>query len=95
MTSDGSTTSLRSPATKVANMMDSAKDMDVVLGRTLAETAELNSPEYIAGAEASAAVERACREADPTTRNRRRFRIAVLIMVMVFALTAAAAWFLP
>ena len=76
-------------------MMDSAKDMDVVLGRTLAETAELNSPGHIAGAEASAAVQRACRGAEPTTRNWRRFRTAVLIMVMVFALTGAAAWFLP
>ncbi len=28
-------------------MTDGAKNRDVVLGRTLAETAELNSPEYI------------------------------------------------
>ncbi len=73
-------------------MMDSAKDRDVVLGGTLAETAELNSPEYIAGTEASAAVRRACRDAEQTARNWRRFRIAVLIIVMVLALTGTAAW---
>ena len=37
-------------------MVERAKDRDVVLGRTLAETAELNSPEYLAGVEASAAI---------------------------------------
>ncbi len=73
-------------------MMDSAKDRDIVLGRTLAETSELNSPEYIAGAEASAAVRRACRDAEQTARNWRRFRIAVLIIVMVLTLTGTAAW---
>ncbi len=72
--------------------MDSAKDQDVVLGRTLAETSELNSPEYIAGAAASAAVRRACRDAEQTARNWRRFRIAVLIIVMVLTLTGTAAW---
>ncbi len=72
--------------------MDSAKDRDVVLGRTLAETSELNSPEYIAGAAASAAVRRACRDAEQTARNWRRFRIAVLIIVMVLTLTGTAAW---
>ena len=40
-------------------MVERAKDRDVVLGKTLAETAELNSPEYLAGIEASAAVQRA------------------------------------
>jgi hypothetical protein len=73
-------------------MIDSAKDRDVVLGRTLAETAELNSPEYIAGADASAAVRWACQDAEQTARNRRRFRITVLIIVMVLALTGTAAW---
>jgi hypothetical protein len=33
-----------------------SKQRDVVLGRTLAETALLNSPKHIAGIEASAAV---------------------------------------
>jgi len=40
-------------------MMERAKDRDVVLGRTLGETAELNSPEHIAVTEARAAVQRA------------------------------------
>jgi len=40
-------------------MMERTTDRDVVLGRTLAETAELNSPEHLAGAEARAAVQRA------------------------------------
>ena len=73
-------------------MTDGAKNRDVVLGRTLAETAELNSPEYIAGAEASAAVRRASRDAEPTARSWRRFRIAVSIIVMILALTGAAVW---
>ena len=72
--------------------MDSAKNRDVVLGGTLAETAELNSPEYIAGSEASAAVRRACRDAEQTARNWRRFRVAVLIIIMILALTGTAAW---
>ncbi len=72
--------------------MDGAKGRDIVLGGTLAETAELNSPEFIAGAEASAAVQRACRDAEHIARNRRRFRIGVLIMVMVLALIGTAAW---
>lgn len=41
--------------------MESPKIWDVVLGRTLAKTAELNSPEHLAGAEARAAVHRAGR----------------------------------
>ncbi len=46
--------------------MERAKNRDVVLGRTLAETAELNSPEHLAGAEARAAVHRAgCRKGRP------------------------------
>ena len=73
-------------------MTDGAKNRDVVLGRTLAETAELNSPEYIAGAEASAAVRRASRDAEPTARSRRRFGIAVLIIVMILAVTGTAVW---
>ena len=73
-------------------MTNGARNRDVVLGRTLAETAELNSPEYIAGTEASAAVRRACRDAEQTPRNWLRFRVAVLIIVMVLALTGAAAW---
>jgi len=73
-------------------MTDGARDRDVVLGRTLAETALLNSPEYISAAETSAAVQRACRKAEPTAWYRRRFRIALLIMVMVLALIGAAAW---
>jgi hypothetical protein len=42
-------------------MTESPKNRDVVLGRTLAKTVELNSPEHLAGAEARAAVHRAGR----------------------------------
>ncbi len=72
--------------------MERAKDRDVVLGRTLAETAKLNSPEYLAGVEASAAVQRARPGAESIARNRRRFRIAVLILVLLLALLIAAIW---
>jgi hypothetical protein len=73
-------------------MTDRTKERDVVLGKTLAETALLNSPEYIAGAEASAAVRRAARRAEPIARSRRHFRVAMLIMIIVLALTGAVAW---
>jgi hypothetical protein len=73
-------------------MTDRTKERDVVLGKTLAETALLNSPEYIAGAEASAAVRRAARRAEPIARSRRHFRVAMLIMIIVLALTVAVAW---
>ena len=64
--------------------MERAKDRDIVLGRTLAETAKLTSPEHLAGAEARAAVRIA--------QNRRRFRITVLVLFLVLALIAALAW---
>ena len=73
-------------------MMERAKDRDVVLGRTLAETAELNSPEHLAGAEARAAVQRAGPDAERIAQNRRRFRIAVLVLFLVLTLIAALAW---
>ena len=73
-------------------MTDHNRDWDVVLGKTLAETARLNSPEYIAAAEASAAVQRVARRAEPTARSRRHFRVAVLVMIHVLALTVAVAW---
>ncbi len=69
-----------------------AKDRDVVLGRTLAETAELNSPGYLAGVEASAAVQRARPGAESIARNRRWFRIAVLILFRFLASIIAAIW---
>ena len=59
-------------------MMERANDRDVVLGRTLAGTAGLNSPEHLAGAEAGAAMQRAGPDAERIAQNRRRFRIAVL-----------------
>jgi hypothetical protein len=73
-------------------MMERAKNRDVVLGRTLAETAELNNPEHLAGAEARAAVQRAGPDAERIAQNRRRFRIAVLVLFLVLALIAALAW---
>ena len=73
-------------------MTDNSKDRDVVLGKTLAETSRLNSPEYIAAAEASAAVQRVARRSEPTARSRRHFRVAVLVMILVLALTVAVAW---
>ncbi len=72
--------------------MDPIKHRDVVLGKTLAETSLLNSPEYIAGAEASAAVRRAARRAEPIARSRRHFRIAALITIIVLASTVIVAW---
>ncbi len=63
-----------------------------MLGRTLAETAELNSPEYLAGVEASAAVQRARPGAESITRNRRWFRIAELILCLFLASIIAAIW---
>jgi predicted anti-sigma-YlaC factor YlaD len=73
-------------------MTDRTKERDVVLGKTIVETALLNSPEYIAGAEASAAVRRSARRAEPIARSRRYFRVSVLIMIIVLALIAAVAW---
>ncbi len=73
-------------------MMERAKDRDVVLGATLAETTELNSPEHLAGAEARTAVQRARPDAERIAQNRRCFRIAVLVEFLVLALIAALAW---
>ena len=73
-------------------MVERAKDRDVVLGRTLAETIELNSPEYLAGIEASAVVQRVRPGAESIARNRRRFRIAVLILFLFLAAMIAATW---
>ena len=75
--------------------MDRTKDRDVVLGKTLAETALSNSPEYIAGAEASAAVQRVARRAEPTAQSRRHFRVVVLMIIIVLALTLAVAYRRP
>ena len=68
------------------------KSDDVVLGRTLAETAELNSPEYLAEVEASGAVQRARPGAESIARNRRWFRIAELILFLFLASIIAAIW---
>ena len=72
--------------------MERAEDRDVVLGRTLAETVELNSPKYLAGAEAKAAVQRAAPDAEKIARSRRLFRIAMMVLFLVLALIAALAW---
>ena len=72
--------------------MERAKDRDVVLGRTLAETAELNSPEHLAGAEARAAVQRAGPDAERIAQNRHRFGKAALVLLLVLALIAALSW---
>ena len=71
-------------------MRERAKDRDVVLGRTLAETAELNSPKHIAGTEARGAVQRAGPDAERIAQNRRRFRIAMLVLFLGLALIACA-----
>ena len=71
-------------------MRERAKD--VVLGKTLAETAELNSPKHIAGTEARASVQRAGLDAERIAQNRRRFRIAMLVLFLGLALIAALAW---
>ncbi len=63
-----------------------------MLGRTLAETAELNSTEYLAGVEASGAVQRARPGAESIARNRRWFRIAELILFLFLASIIAAIW---
>ncbi len=69
--------------------MERSKDRDVMLGRTLAETAELNSPEHLAGAEARAVVRRAGPNAERIAQKRRRFRKAMLVLCSG---VAALAW---
>ena len=63
---------------------------DVVLGRTLAETALLNSPKHITGIEASAAVQRAGRKTK--THTGRGNRIALLVFAMFAVLIGTAVW---
>ena len=74
-------------------MADISRDRDIVLGRNLAATQVLNSPEYIAGTEAAAAVKRAtvARSQVPAA-NRRRFRRALLAMFVVMALVGVSTW---
>ncbi len=60
-------------------MADHSRDRDIVLGRNLAETQLLNSPEQIAGTAAAAAVNRATAAQPQTTAaKRRRFQRALL-----------------
>ena len=74
-------------------MADHSRDRDIVLGRNLAETQVLNSPEHIAGTEAAAAVKRATAARPQTTAaNRRRFRRALLAIFVVMALVGVSAW---
>ena len=72
--------------------MERSKDRDVMLRRTLAETAELNSPEHLAGAEARAAVRRAGPNAERIAQSRRRFRKAIRVLLLFLALIAVLAW---
>ena len=74
-------------------MADHSRDRDIVLGRNLAETQVLNSPEYIAGTEAAAAVKRAMAAQPQTTAAKRRwFQRALLAMFFVMALVGVSAW---
>ncbi len=74
-------------------MIDNSGDRDIVLGRNLAETQVLNSPEYIAGTEAAAAVNRAtAAQSQSTAANRRRFRRVLLATFVIMALVGVSAW---
>ncbi len=74
-------------------MIDNSGDRDIVLGRNLAETQVLNSPEYIAGTEAAAAVNRAtAAQSQRTAANRRRFRRVLLATFVIMALVGVSAW---
>ena len=74
-------------------MADHSRDRDIVLGRNLAETQVLNSPEYIAGTEAAAAVKRATAAQPQTIAAKRRwFQRALLAMFVVMALVSVSAW---
>ena len=74
-------------------MAGNSRDRDVVLGRNLAETQVFNSPEYIAGSEAAAAVKRAtAARSQAPAANRRRFRRTLLAMFVVMALVGVSAW---
>ena len=64
---------------------------DVVLGRTLAETARLNSREAAAERAARAAVRRSQPDARGLTTGRRRFRLGMLLFFLLVLLTAIAA----
>lgn len=65
------------------------QDLDPVLGRTLAETQALNSPNHRAGEAARAVVGRAAPDAVRRVRHRRAFLVSCLI---VLALLGCAAW---
>ena len=64
---------------------------DVVLGRTLGETARLNSPESRAGRAGKAAVRRSQPDAARRASGRRSFRIGMLIFALLVLLTTVAA----
>ncbi len=65
---------------------------DVVLGRSLAETAALNAPEQTEARRADEAVRRAVRgQRTPRTR-RRAFALAVALLLTVIAGLAALLW---
>ena len=74
-------------------MAGNSRKRDIVLGRNLAETQVLNSPEYIAGTEAAAAVKRATVAlSQAPAANRRWFRRALLALFVVMALVGVSAW---
>ena len=66
-------------------------DQDVVLGRTLAETARLNSPATKAGRAAKEAVARNQAWSMDAGTRRRIFRLAMLLLAIVTVVIAVAA----
>ena len=74
-------------------MAGNSRDREIVLGRNLAGTQDLDSPEYIAGTEAAAAAKRATTAwPQAPAANRRRFRRALLAMFVAMALVGVSAW---
>ena len=66
-------------------------DQDVVLGRTLAETARLNSPATKAGRAAKDTVRRNQPPAMAAATRRRVFHLAILLLAIVTVVIAVAA----
>ena len=66
-------------------------DQDVVLGRTLAETARLNSPATQAGRAAKETVRRKQVSSMDAAARRRVFRLAMLLLAILTVMIAAAA----
>ncbi len=69
-----------------------AGDDEVALGRSLAETAFLNSPQAKAGRAAIEALRRAAPDGKRPARNRRRFQAAVALLLLAIAALGLALW---